>query len=179
MLSQKSKVSKGSMYILLSTIFFGSYGIWSKLMADDFDVFSQAWLRGVVVVVILLPVGIALKSFRKVRLRDLKWFVIVTIPGSLVLPFYYYGFINLSMGNSTILFYSALTLTAYVLGIIFFGEKLSWVKTVALILGMSGLATIFSISISSSSLVPALITFAAGVCGGIEVVFTKKLSGRY
>lgn len=174
-----NKAFKSSIAIILSAVFFGTYGIWSKMMAQEFGEFLQAWLRGVIVLLILIPIGIFTHSFKKVEVKDIKWFAIITLPGSLVFAFYYYGFEYLSIGSATLLFYASLTIFSYFAGWLFFKEVLGRIKILSLLLGILGLLLTFSISLEDNFLLPALSCILAGTCGGIEVVFTKKISDKY
>jgi len=172
---------KGSLYILASAVFFGTYGIWSKMMSGVFDDFFQGWTRSLIILCILAPIGILTKSFRKIKKEDFKWHALYAFPGSLVIPLYYYAFTHLSIGTATLTFYASLTITSYILGFAFFKEKVSWAKIVSLILGICGLCAIYALSVSINPTLglPLAISVLAGVCGGIEVVFTKRLSDRY
>lgn len=172
---------KGSLYIIASAFFFGTYGVWSKMMAGVFDDFFQGWTRSAIILAILLPIGIVSKSFRRIKRNDLKWYVLFAFPGSLVIPMFYYGFTHLTIGTATLTFYAALTITSYLLGFGFFHEKVTWSKMLSLLLGIGGLYVIYaqSIFINPSLALPLAMTLLAGLCGGIEVVFTKKLSDTY
>jgi len=66
-----NKTISGIFWITLSALFFGSYGIWSKLMAGSFGDFSQGWIRGLLIVLILVPIGIYKKSFKRVDRNDI------------------------------------------------------------------------------------------------------------
>jgi len=63
--------------------------------------------------------------------------------------------------------------------VIIYKEKINFSKLVSLILGIAGLLKIFSLTIDEGNIIPALITILAGVCGGTEIVFTKKISNTY
>lgn len=171
----------GPLLILASAVFFGSYGIWSKMMMGAFDEFTQGWTRSLLILCVLVPYGTITKAFTPMYRKDLHWWLIYAVPGSLVVPFYYYGFAHLPIGTATLIFYASLTVASYILGFLFFGEKMSWVKYLALFLGISGLGIIYakSVTLDTSLVLPFLVTAASGICGGIEVVFTKKLSDRY
>ena len=173
----KTKIN-GTMYILVSAICFGTYGVWSKMMSGIFDEFFQSWTRSLIIILILIPIGIYTKSFIKLDMKDLKWFLIYSIPGAMVVPTMYYAFTTLSIGTTTLLFYSALTISTYVYGAIFFNEKMNKVKIFSLLLGIAGLSVMYTLNFRGS-LFPMIIATISGICGGTEVVFTKKLSDKY
>ncbi len=52
-------------------------------------------------------------------------------------------------------------------------------KCVALFFALAGMGTIFSFSIHLYDVWPAFCAILAGIMGGAEVVFTKKISNRY
>ena len=76
------------------------------------------------------------------------------------------------------LFYASLTIASYVLGFLFFDEKSTIEKIIALILGLLGLGVIYTLEFESN-LFAVIVASLAGLCGGIEVVFTKKISEKY
>lgn len=169
---------KGSIYTLLSAFFFGTYGIWSKIMGKEFDEFFQGWTRSLIILAILIPIGLLFNKFKKIEKSDVKYFMIFGIPGALVIPTYYYGFVHASIGVSYLLLYAALTITTYVMGILFFNERMNAIKYSSLGLGIVGLILIFSFKMGLSFL-PLFMTTLAGIFSGIEVSFTKKVSERY
>ena len=173
-----SKQIKGSIFILLSAFFFGTYGVWSKMMGGIFDDFFQGWTRAIIIVAILSVFGIVFKQMRKIDKEDFKHYLIYAVPGALVVPAYFYGFTHLTIGTATLLFYASLTITNYVLGVLFFKEKMAPIKLMSLILGLMGLYVIFSFSFKEL-LIPMVISSLSGICGGIEVTFTKRLSDKY
>ncbi len=150
-------------------------------MSGSFDEFTQGWTRSLIILCILIPIGIITKSYKKISVSELHWWFMYAIPGSLVIPFYYFGFTHLSIGTATLVFYASLTLTSYMLGFAFFREKMTWIKGTSLLLGLAGLGIIYSRSVllHASDTIPIIVTIFSGFCGGIEVVFTKKLSDRY
>jgi drug/metabolite transporter (DMT)-like permease len=170
---------KGVSYIAISALFYASYGVWAHLMIGSFDVFSQAWVRGAMGVVILGILGTFLGQFKKVKRSDWGWFVFITCMGGLNQAPYFWGFKHLSIGTATLLFYTALVVGAYGIGWICFHETLTKPKLVALAMSLIGLSLIYSFSLSSEQMFPAASTITAGLMGASFVVFSKKLSGTY
>ena len=170
---------KGVSAILLSGLFFRSYGLWAKLIGSSLGDFYQTWTRMVLISAILLPIGFATKSFIRVKKRDIKWFAIVTLSGAATFAPYFYAFNHLAIGTATLLFYAALTITIYIVGKLFLKEKMTLVKLASLIIALVGLSLIFTISFGQGLLIPALAAIFAGSAGGCEVAFTKKISGSY
>lgn len=170
---------RGYAMILASSVLFGTYGIWSKYMGDDFGVFYQGWVRSAIILVILCALLSLTKGFRKIEKQDLKW-VLVTIGFSLftVAPIYY-AFISTSIATATLLFYGMFIITSYVIGRLFLGEKITKIKLVAIALAFVGLLLIFGFSLAKFSLFGVLMAALNGVASGGEVSSTKKSTGKY
>lgn len=170
---------KGIIFITLSAVCFGSYGIWSRMMGNAFDDYSQAWIRGILLLVILFPLGIITKQLKKIRKQDIVWFAAISIGGGFNQAPYFYAFNKLDIGTATLLFYASLTLAGYFWGKISFFEKLTAVKLLSLGLAIVGLCMIFTFSLSLQTMLPALAAVIAGFMGGTEVSLSKKISHRY
>ncbi|PIP53262.1 hypothetical protein COX08_01990 [Candidatus Beckwithbacteria bacterium CG23_combo_of_CG06-09_8_20_14_all_34_8] len=170
---------KGIVLITLSAVCFGSYGIWSRLMGANFSDFSQAWIRGVLLVGLLLPVGLFAHKLRPICKSDLKWFIAISVAGGFNQAPYFLAFQKLPIGTATLLFYAALTIGGYLMGKLFLNEKIDLNKYVSLILALIGMYCIFTFSLSWSQIWPALMAILAGLMGGIEVALTKKISNNY
>lgn len=169
---------KGTIFIILSAFFFGTYGTWSKMMSGIFDDFFQSWTRSLIVIGILLPIAFITKKLRKIEKEDWKWILIYSVPGALGVPALFYAFTKLSVGTTLLLFYSMITISAYVYGMIAFKEKMNKVKIISLLLGILGLVIMYSLNLKEG-IFPMIIASIAGICAGTEVNFTKKLSNRY
>lgn len=94
----------GTNYILLSALFFGSYGVWSRMMIGSFGEFSQAWTRGLILLLVVIVLNFKMKFLKKVEQKDKKWFLIIALAGGLNQAPYFYGFEHLTIGTATLLF---------------------------------------------------------------------------
>ncbi len=165
--------------VILSAVFFATYGIWSKLMMGSFGEFNQATVKAVILLAVLIPVGWYFKWFKQIRQEDFKWFGIIALMGGLNQAPYFFGFEHLTVGTATLLFYLALTVGSFILGKFLFGEKIGRDKQTALILAVMGLLVIYKFYLLPSQLLAAGSTILAGVMGATAVVLSKKLSGNY
>ena len=66
---------KGAFLILIASLFFGTFGIWSKLIGSSFDVFYQSWTRALIVSLILLPYLLWKKKIVPIHKKDMKWLI--------------------------------------------------------------------------------------------------------
>lgn len=170
---------KGTSLILLSTIFYGSYGVWSRLMVGSFGEFSQAWTRGLLLLIVVLLLNWKMKFIRKVEKNDWKWFITIALAGGLNQAPYFLGFEHLSIGTATLLFYASLVVGGYVLGKIFFNEEMTWVKIASLLIAILGMVMIYGFSLAPNQIFPASMTILAGLLGASTVILPKKLIGNY
>lgn len=174
-----NKKTLGTSYILISALFYGSYGIWSRLMVGAFGEFSQAWTRGLLLLVVVLLLNWKLKFIKKIEKKDWKWFMAIAIAGGINQAPYFLGFEQLSIGTATLLFYASLVVGGYILGKIFFNERMTVVKIVSLIIAILGMVLIYGFTLTPSQIFPASMTILAGILGGSTVILSKKLIGNY
>jgi len=174
-----NKKSLGTSYILISALFYGSYGIWSRLMVGAFGEFSQAWTRGLLLLVVVLVLNWKLRFIKKIEKKDWKWFVTIALAGGLNQAPYFLGFEYLTIGTATLLFYASLVVGGYILGKIFFNEEMTWIKIASLIIAILGMVMIYGFSLAPNQIFPASMTVIAGLLGASTVILPKKLIGNY
>lgn len=174
-----NKNTKGSLYILTSALFFGTYGVWSKLMGHAFGEFTQAWTRGLGLLIFVVLIGKLKKLFKPIPKQDYIWFLLIALAGGLNQAPYYFGFQNLHVGTATLLFYTALVFGGYLIGKIFFNEHINKIKLISLFISLIGMTIIYRLSLTPSQILPATLTIIAGFMGAIAAVLPKKLSSEY
>ena len=165
--------------IFISAIGFGSYGVWSKFIGEDFGIFYQGWVRSALVLLFLIPIAYFTKSFKPVKKTDLKWILIPVLFGVATQAPLYYAFINMDIGTATLIFYSMYVITSYVVGKIFLKEKITIPKIISLFLAFLGLFLIFGISLSIFSFLALLMAGVNGIASGGEVATTKKTTEKF
>lgn len=171
--------SKGVVYILISAVFYASYGVWSRLMGSSFGEFTQAWTRGLFLLVVILILNSKFKFLKKFGKKDLPWFMLIALAGGINQAPYYFGFQHLQIGTATLLFYASLVVGGYVMSKVFLQEKINSTKLFSLGLSILGMVLIYKFSLSTGQLLAAVLTCIAGILGAATVVLTKKLSGNY
>jgi drug/metabolite transporter (DMT)-like permease len=170
---------KGTIFILISSLMFGSYGVWSKLIGSSFGNFYQGWSRALMITLALLPILIWKKQIIPIHKKDWKWFSVFLIFTSLTQAPIFYAFNHMDVGSASLLFFVNMVLTMYILGFLFLGEKVTKIKIISFILAGVGLYLVFSFSLAMFSLLAVLMAVLNGITSGGEVSSTKKLSGNY
>lgn len=178
-LSNQSAKFQGYTFILLSTIGFASFGVYAKLIGDTYEVFTQAWTRALIILVALLVVGLLTKQLRRIDKKDIKWIAVYTTFSLFTVAPIYYAFQYMDIGTATILFYAAYMVMSYVVGRMFFGEKITVIKVMAMVLAVIGMVLIFGVELAGISAFALFLAVFNGVASGGEVAFTKKISNKY
>ncbi len=166
----------GVVLILLSSLLFGSYGVWTKLIGDDMGIFFQGWSRGLIIVLVFFPLLYLKKLIVPIRKEDWLWLTIFLVFTSLTQAPLFYAFIHMDIGSATLLFSVSMLLTMYLVGFFFLNENMSLVKIASFLTACAGMYMIFSFSLLTFTILAALMAILNGVASGGEISFSKKLS---
>ncbi|HUC20788.1 MAG TPA: DMT family transporter [Candidatus Polarisedimenticolaceae bacterium] len=170
---------RGYSMILTSALLFGTYGVWSRLMGGSFAPFYQAWIRSLLIILIMLPFMLAAKSFRKIRRADwpaLGVFIAFCVCTQVPL---YYAFNHAPIGTVQLIFYSVFVITAYAVGHLYLGESITKIKLISMALAFCGLALVFGASVLAFAPLGLALAALNGVASGGEVASSKKASNTY
>jgi drug/metabolite transporter (DMT)-like permease len=173
------KTTKGIILILIAALMFGSYGIWSRLMGQDFGVFYQSWTRALIIVLVLFPFLYSRKEIVKIDRSDRRWLAAYMILTSLTQAPIFYAFNHMDIGSATLLYFVTMLLTMYLVGFAFLGEKATYVKMASFALALIGMYLVFSFSLAVFTFLAAAMAVLTGIASGGEVSFSKKLSSKY
>lgn len=167
---------KGTVLVFISSILFGSYGIWAVLIGKSFGIFFQGYVRSILVLIILIPICVYLKSWRKIEKKDYKlflWFSLFVVFTQAPL---YYAFQNSGVGIASLVFFATYLITQYIFGSVILKEKIGKIKSISLILAIVGLFFIFNTSLGIFSLLALFMASLNGIASGFEVAYTKLLT---
>jgi drug/metabolite transporter (DMT)-like permease len=165
--------------IFASSIMYATYGVWSRLMGNVFPPFYQAWVRSLVIVVMMLPWMLARRKFRKFDRADLPRLGLYLVFSAFTQVPIYFAFNHAPIGTVQLVFYSTFSVTAYLVGWKALGETMTKVKVLAAGLALVGLLTVFGLS--ALAFAPMGIALAAlnGFASGGETVGSKKITDKY
>jgi len=165
----------GITLLLFSSLMFGSYGVWSKLIGASMSPFFQGWSRGLVISLILLPVLYYLRLIVPIKREDWKWLAVFAVFTSATQAPLFYAFTHMDIGSATLLFFTSMLLTMYAVGFLFLGEGVTDVKITSFVIACAGMYMVFSFSLAAFSIFAALMAVLNGVASGGEVSFSKRL----
>ncbi len=170
---------KGPLFVFISAILYGSYGVWAVLLGDGFGNFFQAYARSIVVLAALIPVCIYTGSWVQMHWSDIQHFkwVLIFLPFSQV-PIYY-AFQHAGVGITTLIFFGTYAVTAYVVAYLLVGEKMNVIKLVSLLLALVGLYLTFVSSLGAFSFLALLMAVVAGISGGGGMSALKLVPKRF
>lgn len=170
---------RGSLIILASALLFGTYGVWSRLMGNTFPPFYQAWVRSLLIILIMLPFMLKTKSFQKIKKQD--WPAMAVFIGFCVftqVPIYY-AFNHAPIGTVQLIFYSMFVITAYLVGRFYLGETITKIKLMSMALAFVGLALVFGTAVITFAPLGLALALLNGVASGGEVSSSKKIETKY
>jgi len=170
---------KAKRSILITTVFYGLYGVYSRMIGLSFGAFSQSWARNTIIMAITGSFLFLTHKWRPIQKQDLKWFLIWPLSGVGVMILLFIAFNHLPVATGYFLFYSTMIASGFLSGKIFFGERMNVVKMVAILLSFSGLILIYSLDVSAEQIPYVLMALISGFLLGLWNTLSKKMSDRY
>jgi drug/metabolite transporter (DMT)-like permease len=177
-MAHKKQVSAplGASLVVLSSFFYASYGIWTKLMGDFFQGYTASALRSVLVLLILLPIAFLYHHFEPIKLKQ-NWRYIL---GMLIASLFtwgplYYAILHAGVGISLAIAYASIVLGSFFFGWLFGQERFTKDKAISAFLGIIGLALIFSPTTGHLALLALFGALVSGLSAGANTVFSKQI----
>lgn len=175
-----NKKLKGALSIVLATASYGMFGIFSRFINLGFQLFTQNWIRNLVIVGLIgLYFIINDKSWKRFNRKDVKWILLWPISGVPAFLLFYIAVQHLQIGTSYFLLYSTMIVGGYICGKVFFKETLNIIKIIAIIFSFIGLSLIYSVEISGDKVLYTICALLAGAFTAIWNTLSKKVSDKY
>lgn len=173
------RLRAGRAYLVLSAALLGSGGVWAKIAGGAFGVWSYTWVRSALILSIIVPVGLATRSFRPVRAKDLRWFGVMVAFGTVTPSSMYYAFNHLAVSTATTTFHALFLAATSSLGWLLLRERLAGINLLSLALALGGLTLVLKTSLSVDSHSGLGAAILSGFASGGELAASKKLSTAY
>src|SRR5690606_9061114 len=120
----KTNAPLGASLVVVSSLFFGAYGVWFKLMDDYFGAFTQATLRHAVTSLLFIAIAVFLKKLGRIHWRrDAKWLAVSAISSAIIPASWYYAVMHGGVGITAALLYLGMVLGMFFFGWMFFRER--------------------------------------------------------
>lgn len=165
--------------LVIATLLYGLYGVFSRFIGTDFGIFFQAFARNLIVLFILSVYIFWKRTWKGVEKTDYKWFGLMIFPALLADVAIFVAFNNLAIGTALFVFYTSFTLGGYLLGLLLFQEELTKTKIISLLTCLLGLFILFSATLKQGSLFYLLLAISAGLGMTGWNIFSKKVSLKY
>ncbi|MFZ1483768.1 MAG: DMT family transporter [Candidatus Saccharimonadales bacterium] len=176
-MAKRPKAPIGASLVVLSSLFYASYGIWTTLMGDSFEGYTASAIRSALVVLLLLLPALLYHKIEPLRLA-LNWKPIAGIfIGSLFTwgPLYY-SIQHAGVGMSLTVNYASMVIGLFFFGWLMAKERFTKDKAVSGVLGIIGMLFIFIPSGSIGTSSALLLAVLSGISIGFTIVCVKKLT---
>jgi drug/metabolite transporter (DMT)-like permease len=177
--SMQSETFKGAIFVFLSSILYGSYGVWSVLLGKDFGVFFQNYVRTGIVLLLVIPICFVTKSWQRIGREDFKYFFLTAAFSTCTQVPLYYAYQHAGIGITSIVLFSFALFTSFLFGKIFLGEQITVVKWISLVLGCIGLFLVFSDSFGAYSPLALVMAGLGGFAVGGQTASSKLIPKRF
>ena len=174
-----SRAPFGASLVVLSSLFYASYGIWTKLMGEFFGGYTASALRSILVLVILVPLAFLGKAIEKPAFgKNWRYLVGMIAASTLVWGPLYYAILHAGVGITLSINYVAIVIGMFFFGWLFAKEKFTKDKAISAGVGIAGLWLVFSPSVDGVG----WLALCAGIVSGLGVaantVMAKQLTYR-
>lgn len=171
-----SRAPLGATLVVLSSLFYASYGVWTKLIGEHFGGFTQAVIRhGLVASLFILAVIIAKQAQKIFWRRDAKWFALSFISSVFIPISFFYAFLNAGVGITAGLTFIGIVIGMYFFGWLFLGERLNPDKWISILLGFLGVALVFAPSVHTIGWLALIAGVGGGIATGLNVTVSKMI----
>ena len=175
-----SRPLSSALALLTAALLYSSFGVLTRIIGFDLPIFFASFTRNLIGTAILLLPLFIFKRFKPVNKADWLWLTLRTGGGILGFLGSYYAFYYLPIGTAYFIFYGGSTIMGFLLGRLFFAEKIELLEGLALSLSIGGLMMIYSLgSIDWQLINYVFLALLGGVGTAVWNVFSKKVSGNY
>jgi drug/metabolite transporter (DMT)-like permease len=173
--------NKGTLFIVSAVLIYGLYAVFTRFLNNYFEVFTQNYLRSILIAVFFLGLFVFSKKskFQRIRKQDIKWFLIWNLSGATTVVLGFIVFNNLPISTTYFLFYPTMIISGLIVGSILYKEKINWAKITSIILLLLGLLSIYTVQFDVSLIGYMIMALAMGVLIGIWNTTSKKISNKY
>jgi drug/metabolite transporter (DMT)-like permease len=171
---KNSKAPLGASLVVVSSFFYASYGIWTKLMGNFFGGYTASALRSVLVLIILVPIAIRYRKFEPINLkRSWRWLGAMLLGSLIVWGPLYYAILHAGVGISIGTNYASYLIGMFLLGWFIAKERFTKDTAAAAAVCIVGLGLVFIPSVKGFGWEALAAAFMSGL-GAAFVTFASK-----
>lgn len=166
----------GASLVVLSSVFYASYGIWTRLMGNFFGGYTASALRSILVLCILLPIAITYKRLEPLNWRrNWQYLAGMILASLLVWGPLYYAILHAGIGITSAVNYTGIVIGMFIFGWLLNKERFTKDKWISCLLGIIGLFLIFTPSVSHLGWLPLTAAAVSGLSIAGNNVIAKKI----
>jgi len=166
--------------ILGTAFIFGSFAIFTRIIAYNLPLFYAASIRNLINTIVFgLIILINRRLWQRPTPKNLIWLTLRTFSGLTAFFGSYLAFLTLSIGTTYFIYFGASTIVGYLLGWIWFKETLTPLKILSLILAIAGLYFVYTLDVSITQPIAILWAAASGMGAAGYFAISKKLPPHY
>lgn len=170
---------KGLAALLAAAATYGSWGVMSRIIGPEIPLLYQNTFRSVLAVLIYAAVLKVKPGILLMKRRDFIWVVLRTVFGLTGIVTFVWGIRLVPFGTFYFMFYAGQAITGFFLGFILFGERITRIKAVSLLLALSGLALLYGYKPAPTTVSWLSVAIFCGISVSAWNTLSKKISGTY
>lgn len=176
---QQKREGLGIMSLLSAAFIYSFFGILTRTIGFTIPVFFAGTLRNVLGCVFLGLIVFCGKKWIPVSQKDLSIIALRSLCGLVGFIGSYYSFYYLSIGTAYFIFYGVVAVAGFIVGSIFFKEKVTGAKIAALLLAVVGLAIMYLQRMQTGSIFYMIFAAVSGVGTALWNSVSKFVSDKY
>ncbi len=170
----------GIVALTLAGFAYSTAGFFDRTLSEEVSSFLQLTVRTCFSVLIFVVLMFFTKEkFKKIDRSDIKYFVQQAIATCGGLLFFILAVTKLQIGTTLFLFYVAVLLSGFLYGFFKFGEKLTQLKIISLVLSLIGLVIMYFDKDLQLNLIGGVYAIIAGASFSLNFAVSKNVSGKY
>jgi drug/metabolite transporter (DMT)-like permease len=173
----KNQAPLGATLVIFSSLFYASYGIWTKLIGNFMGGYTASAIRSVLVLAILAPTAWALHKLEPINLKQNRKFLLGLVVSSLFSwgPFYF-AILHAGVAVGLAINYASIIIGTFVVAWLFAGERFTKDKLAATLLSFVGIWLVFTPNLAGVGWLALASAIVSGFSMGANGVFAKLLN---
>jgi drug/metabolite transporter (DMT)-like permease len=162
--------------MVLASMFYASYGIWTTLMGNFFGGYTASALRSVIVLIILVPIALFFRQLQPVNFRgNWPYLAGMTLSSFFIWGPLYYSILHAGIGVSMAINFASIVIGLFLFGWLLLRERFTKDKVWACMLGLFGLFLVFAPSMSGIGWLALAAAVMSGLSCSINIIMAKQI----
>jgi drug/metabolite transporter (DMT)-like permease len=167
----------GASLVVMSSVFYASYGIWTKLLGNFLGGYTASALRSVLVLIVLAPIAAVYRKWQPFDWgRNRRYLIGMTVASLFTWGPLFYAVNHAGVAVALTVSYAGIIIGSFTFGWLFGGEKYTRDKLLATVLSFIGLWLVFTPSLPSGSWLAVVAALVSGLSAGSNGACAKQLT---